>query len=526
MASYGPENALDHVVVVMFENRSFDNLLGRLYEPGEVPSFEGVLGKQLCNPIPDWAPGHERETVPYGIAGNMNVPCPDPGEELHHINTQLFGILDEANRGRLHPMGSFNMPAPGRPPSMDGFVADYASMLLLQNGSLPRYDQYAQIMTGYTPGQMPVFSAIARGFATFDHWFCDVPTCTFPNRSFFHAGTSSGFVVNEPPIEQFPVRNTAETLFDRLDAAGLSWRVYCDPPCHASVTGVIHAARLLPKFRTHFSSTAQFLQDAADGRLPTYSFIEPQVLGYAHNDMHPPFDQLFEAAAKERGVVEPDQMMADPPSSLIAGEELLARIYEAIRSSTADGSNHLNTTLLVTFDEHGGCYDHVPPPAAVPPTASAEPGQMGFLFDRSGVRIPTLAISAWVDEKTVITEEHRATSLLATMRERWNLSAPLTARDASARSFGGIFTRSTPRTQDQWPTVVARPVPLAPDSMFALDATMGVLGRAFVGAVLAVGKALDVPDVPDMPADRPVTGREGLQLSREVLRELFPQFQR
>ncbi len=104
MPMAGPENAIDHVVVVMFENRSFDNLLGRLYEPGEVESFEGVLGKELANPIPEWAE-HRRESgvVPYGVAPNMDTPNPDPGEELPHINTQLFGVLDEGNRGVSPP---------------------------------------------------------------------------------------------------------------------------------------------------------------------------------------------------------------------------------------------------------------------------------------------------------------------------------------------------------------------------------------------------------------------------------------
>jgi phosphoesterase family protein len=243
-------------------------------------------------------------------------------------------------------------------------------------------------------------STVARGFATFDHWFCDVPTCTFPNRSFFHAGTSSGFVINWQPADAFPGRNTAETLFDRLDAAGLTWRIYCDPPCHASLTGIIHAARLRPKFATNIFSTAQFFEDAASGNLPTYSFIEPQVIGYAHNDMHPPFGYLFDTVGKARGVTNPDEITADPPSSLIAGEELLAGNYTAIRAGTADGSTHLNTTLLVTFDEHGGTYDHVPPPAAVPPSGQGTPGQMDFTFNRSGIRIPTLAISAWIPERT------------------------------------------------------------------------------------------------------------------------------
>ncbi|WP_181010899.1 alkaline phosphatase family protein [Streptomyces sp. SM13] len=524
MARLGPENALDHVVVVMFENRSFDNLLGRLYEPGEVDAFEGVLGKELSNPIPAWLPDGARGPVSYGVAGDMNTPAPDPGEEFHHVNTQLFGILDEANRGQAEARGSFNTPPTGRRATMDGFVADYASMLLFENGRMPSYDEYAKIMTGYTPEQMPVMSAIARGFATFDHWFCEVPSCTFPNRSFFHAGTSSGHVINFPPPDAFPAHNPAETLFDRLDAAGLSWRVYCAPPCHASLTGIIHAARLRPKFATHFVSTAQFFDDAEKGNLPTYSFIEPQIIGYAHNDMHPPFGHLLETMATSRGITEPDRILADPPSSLIAGEELLARIYRAIRSSTANGSNHLNTTLLVTFDEHGGTYDHVPPPPAVPPTGEPAPGQMGFAFDRSGVRIPTLAISAWIPERTVVREEYRATSLIATMRERWKLGSPLTARDASARSFAGIFTSPVPRAQDDWPEVTARPVPAGPESFVPMDAPLGLLGKSLLGGVVALGKGMGV-DVPDLKPDQPLTGREGIEAAQHVLAELFPRLQ-
>ncbi|HXZ73273.1 MAG TPA: alkaline phosphatase family protein, partial [Streptosporangiaceae bacterium] len=244
MARVGPENALDHVVVVMFENRSFDNVLGRLYGPGEVPSFEGVIGKDLTNPVPSWVEdGRADELVPYGVAADMNTPSPDPGEELPHVNTQLFGILEEPNRGRMEAGPAFNSPGAGQLPSMDGFVTDYASMLLFENGQLPAYGEYSQIMTGYAPEQLPVTSAIARGFATFDHWFCEVPSCTFPNRSFFHAGTSAGYVVNTTPPDAFPLHNTGETLFDRLDAAGLTWRVYCDPPSHYSLTGIIHAAR-------------------------------------------------------------------------------------------------------------------------------------------------------------------------------------------------------------------------------------------------------------------------------------------
>ncbi len=223
------QNALDHVVVIMFENRSFDNLLGRLYAPGEVASFEGVIGKDLKNPIPQWAEhGADRKFVHYGVASNMNTPQPDPGEEYPHINTDLFGLLDPKNR--FMPLAKmvapYNAPDPSRQPTMDGFVTDYISAFTAEKGRQPTYEEYSQIMAGYTPEQMPVTSTLARGFATFDRWFCEVPSQTFTNRSFFHAASASGFVNNSPPASAFPIHNTAETLFERLEAKGLTWRVY------------------------------------------------------------------------------------------------------------------------------------------------------------------------------------------------------------------------------------------------------------------------------------------------------------
>jgi phospholipase C len=438
-----------------------------------------------------------------------------------HINTQLFGVLDEENRGQIQAEKSFNEPHEGQAPTMDGFVADYISMLMVELGRQPTVEEYSQIMTGYAPEQMPVLSGIARGFATFDHWFCDVPTCTYPNRSFFHAGSSSGYVVNMSPADSFPSHNDAETLFDRLDAAGLTWKVYCDPPSHYSLTGVIHAPRLAGKFATNFFSTRQFFEDAESGQLPTYSFIEPQIIGWNHNDMHPPFGGVLSAVAAQKGADASD-FHFDPPSSLVAGEELLARIYNAIRNSSSDtGSNYLNTTLLVTFDEHGGTYDHVPPPTAVPPAGKDAPGQMGFTFDRSGVRIPTLAISAWIPERTVINDEYRATSLLATMRERWNLGEPFTAREASAPSLSHILILDSPRAQEYWPETSPRPVPEMPEAVVPLDAPLGPLGRSLLFSVLAMAQSHGV-SVPDIKQDDPVTGAQAVAIAHEILGEFFP----
>jgi phospholipase C len=474
-------NALDHVVVIMFENRSLDNLLGRLYQPGEVASFNGVAGRDLSNPVPEWAAGAAGpKVVPYGVAADMNSPSPDPGEEYQHVNTQLFGLIDPpGNRGILAEKmtAPYNAAAdPRQQPAMDGFVADYISAFTAEMGRPPAFEEYAQIMTGYTPEQVPVVSALARGFAAFDHWFCEVPSQTFANRSFFHAGTSSGYVVNMSPADSFPIHNTAETIFERLEAKGLTWRVYCDPPSHISLTGIIHAPRLADRFATHFFTTDQFLQDAANGDLPSYSFIEPNLL-YGHNDMHPAFDALF-----------PD-MMLDSPSALLGGEALLAKIYTAVRSaSSARGSNAYNTLLMVTFDEHGGTYDHVLPPPVLPPDPAAPAGQLGFAFDRSGVRVPAIAISAWIPERTVVNAEYRHTSVIRTIRERWQLGAPLTVRDAAARDISPVLSLDSPRPPEDWPEVFPRPVPPFNPAQISPDAKLRALPKAAFFALLELAK--------------------------------------
>jgi len=505
-------NALDHVVVIMFENRSFDNLLGRLYEPGEVPAFEGVAGKDLSNPVPAWAPGGGA-LVPYGVAGDMNTPSPDPGEEYQHVNTQLFGIIDPlSNRGQMADKMTppYNAPPDFRqPPTMDGFVADYISAFMAEMLRAPTAAEYAQIMTGYTPAQMPVVSALARGFATFDHWFCEVPTQTFANRSFFHAASSSGYVDNLTPIDAFPLHNDAETIFERLDEHGLSWRVYCDPPSHLSLTGIIHARRLLPHFGNRFFSTDQFLADAAEGNLPAYSFIEPNLL-FGHNDMHPAFDALF-----------PDAPL-DPPSSLLGGEALLAKIYDAVRNSrSASGSNAWNTLLMVTFDEHGGTYDHVPPPLVPRPDPTASFGQYGFGFDRSGVRVPAFAISAWIPERTVVNSEYRNTSVIRTLRHTWSLGAPLTNRDAVAADLTPVLTLDSPRDPETWPAVVARPVPPFTGKIPAPEAAIKGLACAAFKACFALAEARFRVDK-NVIADENLTRADAVEFISDIGADAFP----
>ena len=506
MSAPDKSHALDHMVVVLFENRSLDNVLGRLYGPEDDKSFDGVIGKDLSNPIPEWAEhGADRKMVPYSVATDMDSPNPEPGEEYPHTNTQLFNILSEENRFKVADDMSapWNAPEPNQTPTMDGFVTDYISTFTAEVGRQPTYDEYAQIMTGFTPEQIPVLNGLARGFGVFDHWFCEVPSQTFMNRSFWTAGTSSGLAVNFPAKKWF-TGNDAETIFDRLEEHGKTWKVYIAEPMQISFTGVIHYGRLKDRLATHFVPFSQFEVDAANGELPDFSLIEPTLV-IGHNDYHP-----AEGRAPGHGV---DVPSFDTPSSILGGDAFLARIYDAYRSMRSDaGSNVWNTTLLIGWDEPGGTYDHVPPPTVPPPDPATPEGEYGFTFDRSGYRVPAILVSPWVAEGDVFNEEHRHTSLLATLRDRWNLGDPLTARDAAARVFSHAFSLDEPRHPDSWPVPTPYPVPPFIVDGQALGEILSKLGKTFLDGIRQHAHEMNItleglPEDPkaDIPPERVVT---------------------
>ena len=289
----------------------------------------------------------------------------------------------------------------------------------------------------------------------------------------------------------------------------MTWRVYCDAPSPASYTGIIHASRLRDRFASHFFTLDDFVEDAKNGRLPAYAFIEPDMWA-GHNDMHPPISALLHGAK------------FDAPSSLLGGEMLLAKVYDAIRTSESpSGSNALNTMLLVTFDETGGTYDHVAPPAAVPPTADAPAGQMGFTFDRLGMRVPAIAISPWISAQTVVTDNYRHTSLIRTLRDRWSLGAPLTARDADAPSLAPVLSRTTPRNPKDWPQVHPQPVPPFDFATFAPDRPLGTLGKSLFFSLLAFEKSMG-GTVPDIAKDATITAAQADTIVRNASYSIFP----
>lgn len=457
-----PATNFEHLVVLMFENRSFDNLLGHLYPPGALPDgerFDGIVNSRYANPSPGGpVAAHVYEGATDRI---MRSPSPDPGEEYPHVNTQIFGTVDPPSNAHVSAKAMsppYNAPPAGVAPTMDGFVTDYINNLVVTQGREPRRDEYAVAMGGFSPEMLPVTSALARGFAVYDAWFCAVPSQTFCNRSFFNASTSSGFVTNDGGPNGYLKweHNRVPTIFNRLEQAGIRWAVYFDESQIVSLTGFIHAPTLQPYWKTRFFGMQRFYEDAAAGRLPAYAFIEPRLI-FDHNDMHPPVASLeFRDAAGDVATV-------GAVNDIRAGEMLLHEVYSAIRTSAAPtGSNALNTMLLVTFDEHGGCYDHVPPPAAAPPGPLTDP-EMGFGFDRLGVRVPAIAISAWTQAGAIIHEEMHHGAAIATLCRKHGL-APLTARDAGARDLTNAVNLAEPRQPRDWPNTTPQYVPPNPDA--------------------------------------------------------------
>ncbi len=356
---------------------------------------------------------------------------------------------------------------------MKGFVADYINAFKAEMKEFPTFSDFSQIMGCYSPEQLPVLSTLAKGFACFDHWFCEVPSETYCNRSFFHAASSSGYVLNGPP-GKFAAGNKAETIFERLQADGETWKVYIDPRQILPATGLIHASNLARFFGDHFSTIFDFYFDAAHGQLPNYAFIEPNML-HPHTDMHPPgFGRLRH------------DLRVRPANAMLGGEQLLAQVYNAVKTSPTEGlSNWANTLLLITFDEHGGTYDHVPPPRVPAPGPLTGHEEEGFRFDRSGVRIPTIAVSAWVDSGIVVNQEFRSTSLIRTLRERWSLGGPLTRRDEIAADIAPILNRKVPRPPEDWPEVSPRPLGEFAKLEEAFELPLTRLERDLVGEALA-----------------------------------------
>jgi phospholipase C len=390
---------INHIVVLMLENRSYDHMLGF------ANLGDGLTGGEFNFSDPTAKTGKTTVSPTAAYVGDLDI---DPSHRLLDINEQLF----------------CSTTAPDGPPPADkrngGFIANYARQ---PNNTAAGA---SNIMKCFAPEKLPALTTLAREFAVCDHWFSSVPAQTWPNRFFVHAATSEGQVDNIPRVY------TARTIYDNLAAKGEDYRVYFHdmPQC------VLLESLRQSKNRKNFSVfNERFKLDCKAGLLPSYSFIEPRYFNLGPlkaNDQHPPHDVAL-------------------------GDHLIADVYEALRNSTVWDS----TLLFILWDEHGGIYDHLAPPAAV------NPGRLDhvdppFKFDRLGLRVPAVVVSPWI-KKQVDSIVYDHTSVLASVRDCFELPDSLTERDRAAKTVEHLITddfrTDAPKTLTRvTPHIAASPV--------------------------------------------------------------------
>jgi phospholipase C len=408
---------VDHIFVLMLENRSFDHMLGFSGLTG-ADSVTGaptrandLTGLGYTNPDPN-DPMHPAEAqVPAAFAIPRKVG--DPGHEFRNVLTQLAG-----------PKAKY--PTNGGYPKPDnlGFVEDYTA----DGSSAPR-----SIMNCYAPRQLPVLNQLAGEFAVCDAWFCSVPGPTFPNRFFAHAASSGGLDDSPSGLEigwntlfdGFRFNNG--TIFDLLDEACIDWEVVegDEFPATFALAGMTFNATVRDRF-TDFPDFVARL--GAGGSAPAYVFIEPH-----YGNILPGTSEDYTCGTSQH-----------PLDDVTSGERLIKETYEAIRNSKLWDSS----VLIITWDDHGGFCDHVLPGAAVPPgdgVSEAENVHHGFRFDQLGPRVPAIVVSPLIPRNTIDHTPYDHASIPATVERNFGLPS-LTDRDQAAKDVLHLLSLDTPRS--------------------------------------------------------------------------------
>jgi phospholipase C len=401
-----PTDALpfDHVVIVMMENHSFDNLLGALAHSGQ-PRAKGLRlnAKGLA---------HNSNPGPAGLVRSFAFDSTAQGPNV----SQSWNATHEQIDG-------------GR---MDGFV---------------RSVQADQPMGFWTAELLPFAYSLARTFTLANRWFCSAPCQTYPNRRFLMAGTAYGNIsTSNESLKDPPPPNG--TIFDRLQAYGISWRNYfTDLPS----TGIIPS--IIEKYPQNIAPIAQFHSDCAAGTLPSVSLVDPEfgVLGVVGSGLAtvPALKPIAEKLETTGGDEE-------NPQDMSYGEYWADTTIKAVLESPA----WPRTLVIYTYDEHGGYYDHVPPPAALAPDSippALGPGDVPGGYDIYGPRVPAVVLSPYARASGVTNVTHDHTSVLATVEAKWNLPA-LTYRDANAKTVMDFLDLAAPALLSP-PSITEPPLP-------------------------------------------------------------------
>jgi phospholipase C len=383
---------IEHIIVLMQENRSFDHIMG--FKKQNNTEIDGCLpnAKGCSNPMDPQDPNSTWVTVSSGAAEHQ---ISDPDHSMPSTQEQVYGYG----------------PTTVDPAPMTGFIKNYKNKEI--------------IMQCFAPDIVPAMSTLADEFAIFDHWYAAVPGPTEVNRLYVFSATSDGSAANDdirlamgyPQRSVF--RNIDESIYNR------TWGVYFAEAPSAFFLKDTRTEENLKKFH----DIQKFYTDAAAGTLPSYSFIEPryfEIPDIPANDQHPDHD-------------------------VGEGDRLMKSLYEAIRASPLWNK----TLFLITYDEHGGFFDHVSPPIGIPnPDGKvSNDTNPSFDFTREGVRVPAIAISPWIKKGTIIHEPVNGThyehsSVVATVRKMLVPDQPyLTKRDAWAQTFEWLVdTVDSPRT--------------------------------------------------------------------------------
>lgn len=368
---------IEHFIVLVLENRSFDHMLGYLDHPNTEFDGAGRVAGTLTTP-----------NARYAI-------YPGPDHSHTGVMQQLFNVAPP--------------PSPPYQPTMMGFAASY-------DRQSPGHGE--KILRCFDPRMVPVISKLAIEFAVCDRWFCSLPGETFPNRDFVHAGTSFGQV----GCRIRPILSNPPTVFSMLEHVGKSWRAYHSGVAHC----LLYAQLFLGRDRQ--GSHNRLLSDIATDNLPSYAFVEPDYgLPGRGNSQHP-----SQARSREE---------------FVDGEAMISRIYETLR---AKPSVFEKTAFIITYDEHGGFYDHVPVAQMYSPNDDASSiyhdGAYSFGFQLSGPRVPAIVVSPWIAPNTVSHTERDHSCIGETVRQRWgkDIAYPLNDR-AEPMSLEELFTLDQPR---------------------------------------------------------------------------------
>ncbi|RFU29585.1 hypothetical protein B7463_g6749, partial [Scytalidium lignicola] len=419
--SDGWQNRIKNIVVLVEENRSFDTFAGGLTYNEHI---NGLIKTNYCNSMNASDP-HQAADICAGPKANDVAPD-DPNHSISGVNMQLFSSY--------HPDESL-VDAGKQKQNMRGFITEQSISYNTLNET-----RAAEVLNYYTQDQVRVFASMAENFCLFDRWFASVPGPTNPNRAYLTSGTSHGHGSNDNSFLVYGLPQ--RSIFQQLTENNISWINYQNSttgpgqgfnPDAAFYNWTLQSGAV----ETNIKPLAQFYDDAAAGKLPRFTYLNPECCSY----------QSFH-----------------PPSPISSGENFIKGIYEAVRNSP-----QWNETLFIlTFDEHGGFGDHVYPPVNVPPgddltyTETAHDGKpITFDFKRLGVRVPTLLISPWVRPAHVEGQgsnaggEYSHTSILAFIAKLWNLE-PLTPRVEWSATFEHLISD---KFHSDSPTVLPDPYP-------------------------------------------------------------------